>query len=306
MRIRSAVVASGVLVALVAVLRAQDAQSPSFRAGVEAVPIDVVVLDDKGQPIRDLIAADFAIRIDGRQRRVISTQWISAGVVGTKPTTASFVPEGFVSNESTAGGRLMALVIDQPNIAFGDVRPLRDAMNGFVDRLAPSDRLAVIGLGQPSVTTPFLGDKNQIKEAIGRIPGQKPSSSAISQHDVSVSAAMAIADGDDSTLEQLAARDCGSPRLKQYSICREEIRADAVTVAEQTRQAGSLTMIGLRELLTSMKAIDGPKTLLYVSQGFFVDRGRGEELRRVNEVAELAAAARTSVYSLRMEESVDL
>src|SRR5215831_14131233 len=304
MRKRTAAVASGLFVALVAVLHAQDAQTPSFRAGVEALPIDVVVLDDRGQPVRDLIAADFTIRIDGRARRVISTQWVAAAAT-TRPS-APALPEGFVSNETAAGGRLLALVIDQPNIPFGDVRPLRDAMNGFVDRLAPSDRLAVIGLGQPSVTTPFLGDKNQIKDAIGRIPGQKPSSAAISQHDVSVSAAMAIADGDDSTLEQLAARDCGSPRLKQYSICREEIRADAVTVAEQTRQAGSLTMIGLRELLTSMKAIDGPKTLLYVSQGFFVDRGRGEELRRVNEVAELAASARTSIYSLRMEDSVDL
>jgi len=304
MRKRTAAVASGLFVALVAVLHAQDAQTPSFRAGVEALPIDVVVLDDRGQPVRDLIAADFTIRIDGRARRVISTQWVAAAAT-TRPS-APALPEGFVSNETAAGGRLLALVIDQPNIPFGDVRPLRDAMNGFVDRLAPSDRLAVIGLGQPSVTTPFLGDKNQIKDAIGRIPGQKPSSAATTQHDVSASAAMSIADGDDSTLEQLAARDCGNPRQKQYQICREEIRGDAVALAEQTRQAGSLTMLGLRELLTSMKSIDGPKTLLYVSQGFFVDRGRGEELRRVNEVAELAASARTSIYSLRMEDTVDL
>ena len=66
------VVASGVLIALVSVLHAQEAQTPNFRAGVEALPIDVVVLDDRGQPIRDLIAADFTIRVDGRQRRVIT------------------------------------------------------------------------------------------------------------------------------------------------------------------------------------------------------------------------------------------
>jgi len=161
MRIRSAAVASGVLIALASVLHAQDAQTPSFRAGVEALPIDVVVLDDRGQPIRDLIAADFAIRVDGRQRRVISTQWVSS-TVATPAASAAFVPEGYVSNESSTGGRLMALVIDQPNIPFGDIRPIRDAMNAFVDRLTPSDRLAVIGLGQPSVTTPFLGDKVQI------------------------------------------------------------------------------------------------------------------------------------------------
>src|SRR5215831_13147159 len=115
MRIRSAGVVFGLITALGSVLHAQDAQPPAFRAGVEALPIDVVVVDDRGQPIRDLIAADFTIRIDGRQRRIISTQWVAAAVVG-KTTSTPPVPEGFVSNESSTGGRLMALVIDQPNI----------------------------------------------------------------------------------------------------------------------------------------------------------------------------------------------
>jgi len=306
MRIGSTVVGSVVLVALVSILHAQDAQTPSFRAGVEALPIDVVVLDDRGQPVRDLIAADFTVRIDGRPRRVISTQWVAA-TAATRSAPAPVVPEGYVSNESASGGRLMALVIDQPNIPFGEIRPLRDAMNTFVDRLAPTDRLAVIGLGQPSVTTPFLGDKNQIKEAIGRIPGQKIGSGGTTQHDVTITAALAIADGDDSALDSAAARDCPPPRqLKAYTICREEIRGDAVGVAEQARQSGNLTQSGLRELLTSLRAVDGPKTMIYVSQGFFIDRARGDDIGRITDLANLAAAARTTIYSLRMEDSADL
>jgi VWFA-related protein len=307
MRIRSSAIASGVLIALASVLHAQDGQTPNFRAGVEALPIDVVVLDDRGQPIRDLIAADFTIRIDGRARRVISTQWISAAA-GAKAASAPFVPEGYVSNETSTGGRLLALVVDQPNIPFGDMRPIRDAMNAFVDRLSPSDRLAVIGLGQPSVTTPFLGDKNQIKEAIARVPGQKVAVGTSTQHDISITQALAIADGDEAAVEVVASRDCPNPQrqLKQYTICKEEIRGDAVTLADTARQAGSLTLGGLRELFTSLRTIDGPKTLIYVSQGFFVDRGRGEEVGRINELANLAAAARTSVYALRMEETPDL
>jgi VWFA-related protein len=303
MRKRTAAVASGLFVALAAVLHAQDAQTPSFRGGVEALPIDVVVLDDRGQPIRDLIAADFTIRIDGRTRRVISTQWVAAAA--TKGASAPTVPDGFVSNETAAGGRLMALVVDQPNIPFGDIRPLRDAMNAFVDRLAPSDRLAVIGLGQPSVTTPFLSDKNQLKEAIGRIPGQKLATGTVSGHDLTMATAVAIADGDDAALQLVSARDCpGTPR--QRAACIEDIRSEAAVMADQIRQAGNATLLNLRELLTSLKAIDGPKTILYVSQGFFVDRSRGDDTGRVNELASIAAAARTSIYSLRVEDTVDL
>ncbi len=305
MRIRFAAVAVGSLMVLItiAVARAQD-QPPSFRAGVEALPVDVVVVDGRGQPIRDLIPADFTVRIDGRPRRIISTQWIASTRAVTSPTPV--VPEGFVSNESSYGGRLMLLVIDQPNIPFGDVRPLRDAMDAFVDRIAPSDRLAVIGFGQPSITTPFLADKTQIKEAIGRIPGQKAAPGSTSQHDVNVSAALAIADGDGSTLDLIAARDCPSSRqTRAFAACREEVRNDATAIAEQTRQAGTLTFTSLRELLTSLKAIDGPKTLIYVSQGFFVDRARGDDMGRITEIANLAAAARTSLYALRMEETPD-
>ena len=86
--------------ALVTVLRAQDAQTPSFRAGVEALPVDVSVIDDRGQPVRDLIAADFTVRVDGRARKVVSAQWIAAATAG--PGAAAAPADGFVSNETTA------------------------------------------------------------------------------------------------------------------------------------------------------------------------------------------------------------
>src|SRR5438552_17585659 len=111
MRIPSAaLVVVVVLVTVPAAPRAQDAQTPSFRAGVEALPVDVAVVDDRGQPIRDLLAADFTVRVDGRARRVVSAQWIAAGTA-TTTGAAPVVPEGFVSNESAAGGRPMVLAV---------------------------------------------------------------------------------------------------------------------------------------------------------------------------------------------------
>src|SRR5712671_5724026 len=184
MRIASAALVVVVLLVTVpAVPRAQDAQAPSFRAGVEALPVDVAVVDDRGQPIRDLLAADFSVRIDGRPRRVASAQWVAAGTA-TSAAAAPIVPEGFVSNQSAAGGRLMVLVVDQPNISFGEMVPMRDAINHFIDRLSTSDRVAVVGLGQPSVSTPFVNDKAQLKEAITRIPGQRQMQGGGSTHEI--------------------------------------------------------------------------------------------------------------------------
>src|SRR6185436_562879 len=198
------------LVSVPAAPRAQDAQTPSFRAGVEALPVDATVVDSKGEPIRDLIASDFTVRIDGRPRRVVSAQWIAAATVGAASAAraAAALPEGFVSNEAAAGGRLIVLVVDQPNIPFGEIRPIREALNTFIDRLGPSDRLAVVGLGQPAVSTPFLSDKGQLKQAVDRIPGQKQSRGGGSTHEVPSTAAFAIDRGDEAALEQIAARDC--------------------------------------------------------------------------------------------------
>jgi VWFA-related protein len=309
MRTPSAALAAALVVALGTVLarvpHAQDAQTPSFRAGVEALPVDVTVVDEHGQPIRDLIPADFTVRIDGRPRRVLTAQWIAAGS-GARSIAAPAVPEGYFSNELSAGGRLIAIVIDQPNIPFGDMRPIHDAVNGFLDHLTPADRVAIIGLGQPGVTTAFLADKEQLKQAVARIPGQRTQPGGITSHEMGIATAMAIDRGDETALNTQQLRDCAGNTPRQRAPCIQEIQSEATSIAEQTRQASNEAMVNLREVLNSLKAIDGPKTLVYVSQGFFADRNRGDDAGRISELGTLASAARTSIYSLRMEDNAEM
>ena len=66
------------------------------------------------------------------------------------------------------------------------------------------------------------------------------------------------------------------------------------------------TLRGLREILTALKAVDGPKTVLFISQGFFTDRERGDDTSRITELGGLAAAVRAHVYSIRMEDANDI
>ena len=53
----------------------------SFReeARVDRVVIDAHVTDDDGEPIRDLTAADFVVKVDGKRVALESIEWISAG-----------------------------------------------------------------------------------------------------------------------------------------------------------------------------------------------------------------------------------
>src|SRR5207302_8436852 len=52
-------------------------QPPRFQSSVDVTPVDVTVVDDRGQPVRDLAPADFVVRIDGNPRRVMTAEWVS-------------------------------------------------------------------------------------------------------------------------------------------------------------------------------------------------------------------------------------
>jgi VWFA-related protein len=274
---------------------------PAFRSGVEALPIDVTVLNGRGEPVRDLIASDFTVRLDGKPRRVVSAQWIASASDPKRPA-AALLPEGYFSNEQAAGGRLIVLVIDQPNIPFGEMRPLRDAIEAFIDRLSSADRVAIVGFGTGAKSTTFISDRDQLKQALARLPGQQ-SRSGIGNgtHDLGFLAALAIDRNDEVMLSQVVARDCQGSR-RAVELCRMEIEAEAQQVAAEARQNADITIRGLRDVLTNLKAVDAPKTLLFVSQGFFSDAQRDDQTRLV-ELGALAAAARTSIYAFRLDEN---
>src|SRR5262249_48698153 len=124
----------------------QPPPKPSFQATVEVTSLDVTVVDDRGKPVQNLTPLDFNVRIDGGQRRVVSAEWIPlAGNPSAAP--AAPPPDGYSTNESATGGRLIVVAVDQPNIRFGGAMAIVKAANAFIDRLEPSDRIAVAGFG---------------------------------------------------------------------------------------------------------------------------------------------------------------
>ena len=135
----------------------QGDQSPTFRSSVEVTTLDVTVIDSDGVPLTDLRSPDFTVRIDGKPRRVIRAEWVTLA----RPTTTPLPPpppDGYSSNQTSTTGRLIVIAIDQPNIRSDGAAGLRSAVNAFIDRLEPSDRLAAVALGG-GISTPFTPDR---------------------------------------------------------------------------------------------------------------------------------------------------
>ena len=78
-------------------MHAQAPEQPPFKGGVEAVTIDVGVVDSQGRPVGDLGSGDFIVTVAGRPRRVVSATYLgpeaSTGIA-TEALAAPGAPAG--------------------------------------------------------------------------------------------------------------------------------------------------------------------------------------------------------------------
>ncbi len=273
----------------------QAPAQPRFKSSVEVTSIDVAVVDSQGKPLPNLVPADFTVRVDGKARSVVSAEWVPLAATATDAKPLARVPEGYSSNENATGGRLIAIAVDEPHIRPGGAGAVLAAATAFIGRLSPSDRVAAVSLGLGSPGTPFIADRQRVTDAIGRMAGQRETMK-ISAYSVAPTEALEIADGNRSTADQVSARECAGLRGSALQQCRQEVETEALFLADQLKRATNMTVQGLRDLLNGMRVLDGPKTLILLSEGFSLP-----DMGVTTELASLAAATRTSIYTMRLD-----
>jgi VWFA-related protein len=111
---------------------AADQQSPAGRreAG-RRLRIDAVAVDGHGNPVTDLRPEDLEVRIEQYRVPIESLT--------------------LVTPESNRGGRLIVLLLDDMLVPLNLTPRVREAARGFVTRMAPGDRIAVVSLNGDSM-----------------------------------------------------------------------------------------------------------------------------------------------------------
>src|SRR6266542_2821910 len=120
--------AVGLALVLTASISSAQQRSGTYReqARVERVVVDAYVLDPRGDPIPDLAAHDFRLRVDGRPVAIESAEWIPADRPEALPSlvrspsgallpTAPEMPPGrllifFFQTDQFVGERLLGLM----------------------------------------------------------------------------------------------------------------------------------------------------------------------------------------------------
>jgi VWFA-related protein len=127
-------------------LRAQqNTDTPMFRLQVRRVPVDVVVLDKNGNPVRGLRKDDFIIKENGKPQHVLSFDKFDGAVPNFVPPKLPPLPANTFMDipSSPERGPLYILYYDMVNTAQDDQMTFRSELLKFVDNAPPGVRIAV-------------------------------------------------------------------------------------------------------------------------------------------------------------------
>src|SRR5215207_6519109 len=102
-----------VLAGLVVVSLVGHAQEPVFRAGVDLVTVDAIVVDKDGRPVTGLTADDFTLVVDGKPRAIDAFELVA--VRAAEATGDARLPD-VSSNDVAEPARVVLLVIDRNNM----------------------------------------------------------------------------------------------------------------------------------------------------------------------------------------------
>ncbi len=297
----------GVCFATVAVAGASGqqpaTQQPVFRAGVELVTVDVTALDNNtGRQVTDLTITDFEVEIDGDRRQVTSAEYVRSvdplRVIGAPHKVV--VPDETFSSSNAKGapsGRLILILVDQGNIRTGSARSVMNSAKKFVDTLTPEDRVAVVAIPGPGELVDFTTNHDRVRESLLRIVGQ--AGALRSRFNLSVTESMALYMRSDAQLAlEVILRECGGVvAAVEAERCEREVEQDAAEVVNEVRQRTADSVHGMRSVLKSLAALEGPKSVILLSEGLIFEGLGGE----TDDLASAAADSRATLDILLLD-----
>ena len=270
-------------------------QGPTFRTGIDLIEVDVAVVDQKGQPVENLLPPDFVVKIDGQPRRVVSAEHVRIDVEAARREAADPFESLYTTNLKPMNGRQIVLAVDQLGIRFGAARPLLATAGKFLDRLSPADRVAFVAYPDPGIQVAFTNDYPRIRRAMERVVGRQ--SPFPGKFNIGMYEAVAITEKADArAYEEVVTREC--PRVTGFAReqCERDVLSESSNMVRTVRQNSVDSLRGLYNLLLALSVMEGPKTLILMSEGLVLDTPS-----ELDSIIRAAAYARVTINVLLMD-----
>ncbi len=299
------------LATLVAQAAIDAQQQPVFKSGVDVVRFDIRVTDGQGQPIKDLRPDEVRVVENGRPLPVLLFQHIDEPAGSYADAALKAVSAEVTSNEATPRGHLYVLVFDQEHITAGNEQVARLAAERFIEtRVRPSDRVAVIGLPGPGPALGFTADRKRAIASLATVRGALDRNEQTAMGKISQQEAYEIANGNDKVLMDALVRYSADPTTdvasssvvqtigtsrsqggEDISVTKRLVLENARTLVAATDAQSRQFLQRLSGLIRQYRAIEGRKTIVLFSEGFYQ-----QNVTRELEDVEAAAAESYAVF----------
>ena len=178
--------AGGLLFVLGISLAAQQPPTPTFKSNVNAIVLDVRVVDERGRFVSDLTKDDFRVLEDGREQSIATFDVVNIPLdthVPDDPQVAlasatAVVPPDVATNEAVEPGappgRLYVLLLDDVHTDPMRGVDVRAQARAFVEqRMLAGDRAAVPATsGKRGMVQEFTSNRQRLLAAIDQFQGQ--------------------------------------------------------------------------------------------------------------------------------------
>jgi VWFA-related protein len=145
---------------------------PTFRTGVEAVVLDVSVLDRDRMPVRGLTASDFTIFEDGSLQTLKTFAAIDIpepAPTPSAPWVREIAPDVERNDHAVTNGRVVVIVLDDANpMGARDELHLKPMARRVVEQLGPNDQAAVVHVLNAGAGQEFTRDRTLLLAAVDR------------------------------------------------------------------------------------------------------------------------------------------
>jgi VWFA-related protein len=281
-------------------------ETPTFQVSARDVIVDVVVTNDKGEPVRGLRTSDFQVLEDGKPQKIDffeahTAKPIPPGAIAPLPP----MPPNVYTNVPPAppSDAVNLLLLDMLNTPQQNFAKAREQVMQFLKNVKPGTRMAIVTLGDKvNFVSGFTTDPSTLLAALSDTSkgqqGQVSQSLTTRYDEASQNATIAFQQ---------------SSNMGQSTAGIEALQSAYLTQKDfASRNRTLMTLEALRHLAKFLGNVPGRKNLLWFSSDFPVyifpnlgERGANDDNMVPNSIVRRTAddltTARVAVYPIQAE-----
>lgn len=294
------------IVSAAAAAEQQQTQQPVFRSGVQVVEVDARVFDGQGRFVTDLTRADFEILEDGVPQTIVAMALVDGGAVTTSrtmptsPPSTATTPDPRTHAPTTPSGRqTWIFFFDLANLTpGGGFDRAKKAVEEFIATRFREGDLAGVVAGDRMVNNRLTSLRAELAQAVRSV---KPLTEKRTR-DVELkrefpkfrdeNEAIEVARENKEVIQRVFQRACLEGDCSPFVI--EQIREKGRRFAREIQGATLATFNTINGLASGLAKMPGPKTIVYLSDGFVIET---QEATLRNIVGQTARAG-ARVYAI--------